>query len=285
MQPGPPNFLREPTLRAGVGPARWGVFAMKSFRSFAVAPAALAVASLVATPAAAAEMPSLVLAKPVEAMPALAPGDDASDYHRRYRYRRHRGVDAGDVLAGVLIIGGIAAIANAAKNADSRRYRDRDYRYRDYRNRDDRRTDYRQEYDARGIDRAVEMCADEIERNARIDSVDAVNRTASGWQVTGSLYNGEGFFCSIGQDGRIEAIDYGRSGATWQADDAAQDYSAQAPVDDRQYDEDYYASARARVDGQPAPEVQPTYPGGPVEGDAGDDGGLEYGNGYRGAGA
>ena len=257
-----------------------GCFAMKSFRSFAVASAALAVASLVATPAAAAEFPAVVIAKPVEAMSAWTPADDASDYHRRYRYRRHRGVDAGDVLAGVLIIGGIAAIANAAKNADSRRYRDRDYPYRD-----DRRTDYRQDYDARGIDRAVEMCADEIERNARIDSVDTVNRTAGGWQVTGSLYNGDGFSCSIGQDGRIDAIDYGRSGASWQADDAPQDYSAQAPVDDRQYDEDYYASARARVDGQVAPEEQPAYPGGPVEGDLGESGDLEYGNGYRGAGA
>ena len=252
---------------------------MTSFRSIAAAPTVLAALSLAATPAAAAEMPAVVLAKPVEAAPAWAPGEEASDYHRRYRYRRHRGVDAGDVLAGVLIIGGIAAIANAAKNSQDRRYRDRDYRYRDT-----RRGDYRQDYDARGIDRAVEMCADEIERNVRIESVDSVNRTARGWQVTGSLYNGEGFSCSIGQDGRIDAIDYGRAGAAWQSEAEVPEYSAEAPQDDRQYDEDYYASARARIDGQAPVDAQPSYPGGPLPGETAEDGELDYGDGYRGAG-
>ncbi len=60
--------------------------------------------------------------------PAWMPGDDDAAGHRRYRHRRDRGVDAGDVLAGILIIGGIAAIANAAKGS-SERYPTRDSRY------------------------------------------------------------------------------------------------------------------------------------------------------------
>lgn len=257
---------------------------MTSTRNLTAFPALLAALSLTATPAAAADLPLPAVKSAADVATAWEPSDDTSDYHRRYRYRR--GVSAGDVLAGVLIIGGIAAIANSAKRSEDRRYRDREYRYPDNRY-PDRRDDYRQDYDARGIDRAVEMCANEVERNARIDSVDTVNRTGQGWQVTGSLYNGEGFTCSIGQDGRIEAIDYGRGGAAYQGgyeDSQAgddRDYSAQAPQDDRQYDEDYYAAARARADGQDG--AQPAYPGGPVDGDA-DQPDIEYGTGYQGVG-
>ncbi|MDG5750894.1 hypothetical protein P8R33_07245 [Qipengyuania sp. XHP0211] len=266
---------------------------MTSFRKSAAVPAFVAAISLAGTPAAAADMPAPVSASPIQAAPGWAPGDDTSDYHRRYRYRRHRGVSAGDVLAGVLIIGGIAAIANAAKNSDDRRYRDRDYRYPDQ-----RRDDYRQDYDARGVDRAVEMCADEVERNARIGSIDTVNRTASGWQVTGSLYNGDGFTCSIGQDGRIDAIEYGRGGSGYQGamgeyDDAqnydgGQDYADADRQEDRQYDSDYYSAARSRMDANPLPtqtDAQPAYPGGPLPGEAQDEPDIEYGNGYKGVGA
>ena len=51
---------------------------------------------------------------------------------QRYRhYDRDNGIDAGDVIAGVAIIGGIAAIATALDN-DGRSYGyDNRYRYRD----------------------------------------------------------------------------------------------------------------------------------------------------------
>jgi hypothetical protein len=61
-------------------------------------------------------------------------------------YHRDRGIDGGDVLAGILLIGGIAAIASAASN--SGRDRDaRDYRY------DDRRYPNSPNPDARYEDR------------------------------------------------------------------------------------------------------------------------------------
>jgi hypothetical protein len=44
-------------------------------------------------------------------------------------HRDNDGISAGDVIAGALIIGGIAAVASAASNNDRDRYRDGDYRY------------------------------------------------------------------------------------------------------------------------------------------------------------
>lgn len=62
-------------------------------------------------------------------------------------YHRDRGIDGGDVLAGILLIGGIAAIASAASK--SGRDRDaRDYRYEDGRYEDGRYPDTR--HDDRG---------------------------------------------------------------------------------------------------------------------------------------
>lgn len=247
------------------------------FRLGAFASAAAAL-SMSAAPAIAADLPANV------AHSAYAQGklfnsasENASDY-RPYRYRRHRDrVDAGDVLAGVLIIGGIAAIASAA----SKNKRERDYR--DYPDRD-ARYDYRsRNYDPRssvgqGLDRAVDMCVSRIERDARVDSVDTVDRDGNGWRVSGQLYNGDAFTCSIGPDGRIGDVDYGRgyrdsaqSGADY---DEAIGYEASG--EDNQYDDDRYAQAWARVDaGQTQRPAQPTvssndgasYPGGPVAGE------------------
>lgn len=239
---------------------------MTSKPKLSAVPAILAVLALTATPASAADLSlPMAAASPVGDLPVWSVGDDSTDYHRRYRYRRHRGVDAGDVLAGVLILGGIAAVASAAKNAN-RRDRNRDWRY------PQRRSDYRTDYDARGIDRAVSMCVDEIERNARVDSVDNVSRNARGWDVSGSLYDGQGFSCSIGADGRIDGIDYGRVGRIDNGD-----YSYEAR-DDRQYDDEYYTAMRARSD------AQTTYPGGPVASDEDIDADIEYGTGYQGVG-
>lgn len=220
------------------------------------AAALLATASMAAAPVAAADLP---LETARTAVPAAA-GWDAdgqnADNHRYRRYRRDRGIDAGDVIAGVVLLGGIAAIASAA----SRNSRDRDYRREPYRDRPYQYRPYRGDsryIDARGIDRAVETCVREIERDVRIGSVDSVDRLTGGWRVEGSIYNGENFSCRVGQDGRVEAIDYGPRGA-W---DGAS--SAPGAGEDRQWDDDRYAEAwRARETG-----AVPAYPGGPAEDD------------------
>lgn len=253
---------------------------MSNFKKFAAASALLAAVSLGATPAAAADLPVSTARSAVAVDLGWDVGDEVYERHRRWGHRRwhHRNrIDGGDVLAGILVIGGIAAIASAAsKNNRERRYRDRDYRYRDgdYRYRE-RRGDSRYSGGGSGIDRAVSMCLSEIERDVRVDSVDNVSRTGSGWVVSGALYNGEPFTCRIDSNGRIDAIDFGVRGAAYQQHD------------DRQHSDERYRSAWADVDGRAVPsaaaqsEQVPAYPGGPVDGDLTED---QMGTGYQGAG-
>jgi hypothetical protein len=212
------------------------------FFRLASAGAFAAAASMAAAPLAAAEFPRLA---PQSAAGVLSTNGVNADNHRWHRRDR---IDGGDVVAGVLVIGAIAAIASAAKSN-----RDREYRYPQRYPAPDRPYDYRsgptdwRSGDSRGLDRAVDMCARELERTARVDTVDAVERNGYGWRVTGRLGNGDAFTCSIGNDGRIEAIDTGNRGA----------------ANDRQWDDDRYAAARAAQDGA----VAPAYPGGPLPGE------------------
>lgn len=111
--------------------------------------------------------------------------------------RDHRGgIDGGDIIAGALVIGGIAAIAAAASNNNDRDY-DR-YGYGDnWRGRDgwsDGR--YRDGYYGRGNPRqAIEQCVRAAERNAarysygRADVTDIrdVRNTRWGYEVRGRI--------------------------------------------------------------------------------------------------
>jgi hypothetical protein len=210
---------------------------------------------------------------------------------------RRRGPSAGEVLAGVAIVGGIAAIAAAASN--NRRNRDvvivdrdrpRDWERRDERVRyDDRRPNPRSG-GAGGLDAAVNQCLATVERDVRVNDVETVQRTAQGWLVAGSLFNGSGFECRIGNDGRIEAIDYGvgggfgaATGTQW--DDAryadarrSMDPSlpdrggAMMAVDPSAVQADPAALATLAANGaEPLVPLTaarlPAYPGGPVEGE------------------
>lgn len=256
----------------------------------------LAAASLSFTPASAAETapaaPSAASAFGVTfAGGAFGPAydqaqADESEYHRRYRrYRRNR-IDGGDVLAGVLILGGIAAVASAAsRNNERRRYEERT-RYEDRRY-DDRRYDDRRDTrrsNGTGLDSAVSQCLAEIERDARVESVDGASRVSSGWIVSGTLYNGTGFSCQIDNNGRISNVDYGgMSGVSYDGDDFGEREA------EGQWSADSYAQARAAIGpqspdrptgtqvsyGEPVEqgrtdegvEQLPEYPGGPLPGE------------------
>jgi len=213
-------------------------------------------------------------------------------WHRRgwrgrgWRGGWRRGPSAGDVLAGVVILGGIAAIASAANNnrrdrevvvieRDPPRDWERDRRDPQFRNGERRRGD------AGGLNGAVDLCLDAVARDVRVDEVETVQRTAQGWRVGGTVFNGSRFDCRIGNDGRIETIDYGAGGF--------------GTASSGQFDDSRYAAARlaagpARPDpeggimmfspspsqaagaAQPlvplTPRVAPSYPGGPVDGEA-----------------
>lgn len=276
---------------------------MTRFARLAAAPAMLAALSLTASPTLAAELPGSASRSGMAAEIAwdVSEGQTFEQYrtyrHDRYdrrydRYRGRGGVDAGDILTGVLILGGIAAVASAATRGNERQTRYPDARDPNSRYPDGRYPSQNSSYrsaETSGLDRAAAMCVESVERDTRVESVDSVNRNASGWRVTGRLYDGAGFSCSIGADGRIQAIDLGNGAAGY----GDQNYSASserdgyatASVNDRQYDDERYRSAWANVEAQAAlphaaaaPEGPlPAYPGGPLPGDLEQDEiGTEY---------
>ena len=150
------------------------------------------------------------------ASPAMARDGRWGRYH-------HDRVDAGDVLTGILILGGIAAIADAVSKSDrDRRDRrapdaDRDYRYpgeaptADYRPDRDSPADQRPQWaEGRGIDAAVDRCVAAVEHDeGKVDEVETVNRAGDGWRITGHMRGGEAFSCSVGRDGEITDSDVG----------------------------------------------------------------------------
>jgi hypothetical protein len=168
-----------------------------------------------------------------------------------YHHYRGNGISAGDVIAGALVIGGIAAIASAASKSkhDSERY---DYppppppapRYQDS-------YDYAppaRDYQAGGINDAVNMCVGQVERgNDRVASVDNASRSADGWRVAGRLSAGGGFNCWIDNDGRVRQVDFG--GDRYSA------YDDEAPAPDGQWSDDDYARAREQADAAPDDSV------------------------------
>jgi len=217
--------------------------------------------------------------------PLATPGSDQVQEYRRYRrfrgrrgfrgYRGRRGIRGGDILAGALVIGGIAAIASAAsknrrRDRDvvvvERRVRDRDYDFRP----ENRRSTSRSTTGGAGIDNAVSMCLNEIEQDIRVDSVDGASRVGSGWIVTGSLFDGSGFSCQIDNSGRISGIDYGRGSGTSSLEGTQTFARAEGQLSD-----DRYANARAEVGGGTRPDLAidpnderlPAYPGGPLPGE------------------
>lgn len=201
----------------------------RMFRMLAASAAAL---SLIATPVAAMDLPA---AGPVS---MRAYDGDAGNVERHRRHRHRDRVDAGDVLTGVLILGGIAAIASAASKprASQARYPESRPRYAEP-----------ARVTGQGMDRAVDMCVDAVEyEQGRVTSVDGANRTGDGWQVTGELARGAGFSCWIDRDGQVSGIDVVGQGY----DGAAYGPAAYEPVEDNQWDDATYARARAAVGGQ-----------------------------------
>jgi hypothetical protein len=237
---------------------------------FAVSAAIAAVLSLAATPVMAAGLPGSAGLPRASVTADIAVQGTAQNGRGHYRGRHHRddGIDAGDVLAGVLILGGIAAIASAASNSsDQRDYREPQYREPQYREPvrsgdyyRDQRPDYQQRsyQDGRGMDNAVDMCVGQVERGQdRVADIADAARGADGWRIAGRLQTGEGFNCWIDNEGRIRSVDFGSGNYP--------DQGSYAPAQDRQYDDDYYARARAgteyAADNYSAADQYPRYPG------------------------
>lgn len=150
---------------------------------------------------------ALIASFSMAASPALA--HDRAGGGWGGRYRQHDRIDGGDVLAGILIIGGIAAIASAASKASrqQRDYRDSQPRYREEPRRYGSADDRPEWRESTGIDGAVNRCIDEVNRGrARVGEVESVNRDGGGWRVAGSTTNNGAFSCTIDSDGRIRNV-------------------------------------------------------------------------------
>ncbi|MBB5687659.1 hypothetical protein [Sphingobium boeckii] len=133
-------------------------------------------------------------------------------------HRRHRGdgISGGDVLAGILILGGIAAVASAASKKSQERQADRYPEPEDdvYVNEGNGDEGYRAPGRIQNEDAAVDACAIAAEqegardgRTAQVRDVEDVITVSDGWNVSGTLEtrNGyrdtrrdtEGFTCTV----------------------------------------------------------------------------------------
>ena len=241
---------------------------------------ACAVAALAISPAQAVDLPRVTApaAKAYATQTVLNDGADEAEHRRGYRRHRDDGIDAGDVIAGALIIGGIFAVASAVDSSNKR---------------DDR---YDKDYQANSaFDRAVDACVDRVGRDERVGSVDNVGRTRTGYSVSGTLASGNAFSCQVSGSGRVSNVDYGYGGVSYRS--GGETYGdpaySQSGYSDVQYSDETYARARADTYSQPdaysdqdsysPPDsnAQPPYPGGPVPGEDYDDYDDGSNDGYR----
>lgn len=197
---------------------------MTMFRSrTAVALAALAVFSVTATP-----------------VMAHGRGDWGRGDWRGHRHYRGGGIDGGDLLAGLLVVGGVAAIASAVSKdkASTRDDEPEPYRYpggpagaegaghdadddagygtppadgpgvAQYPGGPVAGRDYADEPAGGGsLGSAVDACSAELERgDKRVDSVDSVRRMGERYSVEGRLQDGRPFACSVDDTGHIRSV-------------------------------------------------------------------------------
>jgi len=106
-----------------------------------------------------------------------------------------RGINAGEVIAGALIIGGIAAVLSNRNNRDDRYYDRRDGRY-GYDDRYNRRGNYRRTSSRQAVNRCIkraERRANRMFGNARVTEVRDIDRTRYGYKVRGRIEVSDGY--------------------------------------------------------------------------------------------
>ena len=100
---------------------------------------------------------------------------------------RDDGINAGEIIAGALILGGIAAVASSAGN--NRGYDD--YRYNDRYNDRNYRGSYRQGNPRAAVEQCVRTAQQEARRagyrNAQVTQIRDVDNTRQGWRVKGTV--------------------------------------------------------------------------------------------------
>ena len=195
----------------------------------AAATAIAAACSLAALPAAAAQLPRV----PGQAMPqdpdALnVEGHGHGGYHGgHYGHHDDWHIDGDDVLTGVLILGGLAAIAGIAGSHQHTQPYPVPAPYPDAPPPPPQDSGYQtpppsQNYRAGGMAQAVDVCVSEVESSrGAVGSVDRASRSGEGWYVAGQLDGGGPFACWLDADGRVTNIRAGGDGASNESPDDA----------------------------------------------------------------
>ncbi|MFC0204152.1 hypothetical protein [Novosphingobium soli] len=173
------------------------------------------------------------------AAPALARGHD--DWRRHRHHRGGGGIDGGDLLAGLLVIGGVAAVATAVSNKKAERT---DGEPEPYRYPEAPEVGYGDGPDDGPVDApddgpvdapddgpvdvppsggatypggleagqgslgsAVDACSAELSRGDKhVESVESVRRMGERYSVEGRLADGRPFACSVDDGGHIRSV-------------------------------------------------------------------------------
>jgi hypothetical protein len=190
---------------------------MTSIRKFALGAAALALLGSAVTPAIAADL-GVNFDKHYSVQDSDGGLQSASDYRRRGRYHRDR-VDAGDVIAGIGILAGIAIIASAANKSKQDRRRTSGERYPE--NYPQPRDQDTRPYNPSGptdnnysagndLGAAVDACSRAAEQsagsNARVKEIRSVTREGDGWQVLGNLNGSARGFSCVASNGNVSSL-------------------------------------------------------------------------------
>ena len=214
----------------------------------AAATAVAAAISLSAAPAAAIGLPRVAGQGQAWDADALNVAEHGRRGHHGHWGHDDLDIDGDDILAGVLILGGIAAIS-AIANSGKRH----EPVYRQPESYPEPESDYQapardDRYRSGGMAEAVDVCVAEIEAGrGPVSSVDRASRSGEGWYVAGELDGGTPYTCWIDGNGRVTDIETDTNGASYDA-----------PEDGAEGDDGGYATVQKQA----------------VDGVAGDDGEL-----------
>lgn len=151
---------------------------------------------------------------------------------------RDRGISTGEVIAGAVILGGIAAVIASSKDRDNynyrgrdrdRNYRDRNYRDRGHRDRNYRDRGYRDDYRRNASRIAVQECVRAAERRAsrfsgsraEVFEIRDIDRERGGFEVKGRIavrdnrYRGRDYRSDYRRGHRNNGWDEGRFTCDW----------------------------------------------------------------------
>ena len=140
-------------------------------------------------------MNKLMLGAAAAALTVTAAAPAQAQY--RDRYDRRDGIDTGDIVTGIAVLGGIAAVLSALDRDGGRYGYDNRYRYRD------------------GYSAAVSACGYQAERYGRgqVRITDVDRRSNDRYEVEGVIENGHGGYGTRydrGYDRRYDGREYAR---------------------------------------------------------------------------